>query len=482
MLNSISRSLKKAYEKKAITKKDYEKALEAMRKGMESSGRKKRRTQKTGEAKEIVLGEIKIIKDETGARIVFDSGKDQIPLGMDSRNVNIPAPFFYDLIRMGNYMPLFSGQPVQPVMMQGSLTSSPQSASYSDPGENSMRQKTGYNGPNNQTEELRALKERMMQNGRNDNPMAPGKETIEEDMTYEDDDSLNEDTEEKISDAGEKELSEEKRKESKLKMETPEEPGIELTATSGNGQVENKYEFGSDDSSNIDHKDDNSAGNNEMKPPPNPQRDNASPDNNIINKKEPQKVNADKPAPSFGQGIRYTIGDEQKNAGIKEPVPAEKDPDLIDMKKELPLKKKDAAKKKKKKKIKKQKDNKGLFSGVAKIFKGTKNETRDAKLERMAKENLEKVKSLTDSRRAIVKVAHVLKDFLEIKMEVTYSTTYSELIDIVKHKKNIHDDIKKEIIGFYRRIEECEYSRGFDGHDFTDYYKSALKIIEEMSD
>ena len=151
------------------------------------------------------------------------------------------------------------------------------------------------------------------------------------------------------------------------------------------------------------------------------------------------------------------------------------------MKKEVPVKEK-KKEEEKKKKVKGEKKEKTLIGSMTKIFKPKKQESRNAKLERIAKENLEKIKEIADSRKAIIKVAHVLKDFLEIKMEIQFSTTYGELIDILKEKKGIHEDIKKEIIGFFRKVNECEYSRGFVGENFSDFYKSARRIIEEMSD
>ena len=83
MISKIAKTLRKAYRKGAITKKDYEIGLEQLKKERHRSY--KRISETTYERherseKEIVLGEIKIVKGEGRARVVFDTGKEEIPL------------------------------------------------------------------------------------------------------------------------------------------------------------------------------------------------------------------------------------------------------------------------------------------------------------------------------------------------------------------------------------------------------------------
>ena len=122
MSQKLSNILKKAYHKGSITKREYDTGIKEIKRQRELASRKTKtirrvQTVKVPE-KEMVLGEIKVIKDSRGPRIIFDTGTEQIPLSFDSdNNVNFPTNLFHDALkRMGQYQG-FGFPGMSPVMM-----------------------------------------------------------------------------------------------------------------------------------------------------------------------------------------------------------------------------------------------------------------------------------------------------------------------------------------------------------------------------
>ena len=468
MYRSFSKILKKAYNKRIISKKDYEKALEELKKSRkvskESSHHQKRKKESRDE---IVLGEIKIVKGEKGARIVFDTGAEEIPLSFGFDTVNIPAAPFYDLIRMGNYFPIFAQSNMPPMFMQRiqQPTASPMMSFSPQPQQHA--QEPEYvevkepepvpieREPNGRQEEERIEEIPIRDDMKEEPPKEEEKQYIET-MGSEGENGEEENQQPK------KEEETEKPKEEQAEQE--EQKNLNTEQKSETVPPEKKYE------EEIQKKEEETEKPKEAQQQPKLREENAL---------ERELHDADlKRQMSFADQVIFT---EQKKEERSERRDDEFSLEMINLKKEIPIEKKEKKDEKEKKEKKKSKKP-DIIKNVASIFKRRKKESRNEKLERIAKEHLEKLKNVKDLRTAIIGVAHTLKDFLEIKFEIEYSTTYRELIEIVKNKKEMDEDIKKEIIGFFNRMEECEYSKGFEGENFADYYRSALKIIEEMSE
>ncbi len=430
MSQKLSDILKKAYMKGVITKKEYESGIKEIKRQKEILNGKMKTITKVKTVripeKEMVLGEIKIIKDAKGPRVVFDTGKEQVPLNFDSDKVNFPASLFYDALRMGNRYAGFGFSGISPMLMPA--------------------QTEGEGTPIN----LRFSSGQSDQLQKKESPDSWYREEAEEgkDDVFKQDETIKEEK---------RAVNEEPQQ--NVEPEPLNQQNVQEIPKSPEEDQEKKHQ--------IEMQSSQRAPSEAPKPPEEP-------------KPPRQAIDINIPAKPFGSRVEFVQskkGEDQIEKKTDEEIK------LIDMKKEIPPKEKKAEEKKKKKKKTEEKKEGGLITGVTKIFKQTKKENREAKLERLAKENLEKIKEISDRRKAIIKVAHVLKDFLEIKLEINFSTTYGELIDILKEKKEIHDDIKKEIIGFFQRVSECEYAgKGFEGENFSDFYKSARRIIEEMSD
>ncbi|MBN2101266.1 MAG: hypothetical protein JW716_00150 [Candidatus Aenigmarchaeota archaeon] len=413
MAHDLAKILNKAYKKGGINRREYEAGIKEIKRQRGIVNKKtitKVKTVRIAE-KEIVLGEVKIIKDAKGPRVVFDTGKEQVPLNFDSDKVNFPASLFYDAIRMGNRYPGFGFSGMAPMMMP---------VQQEGPGV-PINLKFSSSQPAQQTEPPEEF-------GDDESGDFGEEETMEE----------------------QPEPQKEEPPKQQIKPQPPAQQNIPEAPKAQTHEEEKKYQVEAEG------------------PKQEPEQQQVQ--------QNGQQIDINVPGKTFGQNVEF-LGHKQEQPQVQNSI--KEDVKLIDMKKEVPLKEKKEEKKKKKEEKKKDEDEGGFLK---RFLKPQKKESRNAKLERIAKENLEKIKEISDSRTAIVKVAHVLKDFLEIKMEIQFSTTYGELIDILKEKKGIHPDIKKEIIGFFRKVNECEYARGFEGENFSDFYKSARRIIEEMSD
>ncbi|NOX71891.1 MAG: hypothetical protein GXO64_04315 [Candidatus Micrarchaeota archaeon] len=453
MIRGLSKTLKKAYKKGAISKKDYEKALEKLKKERTLGRLKKKgaiKSEYSRKRNEIVLGEIKIVKDGGRARVVFDTGEEQIPLNFGPESVDLPADMFYDIIKIWNYLPVFSrGTPhVQELPTQrGIVRPLGVRPLQQDTQQDALIQNEFYNQaePRRTNEEYMDMPEIRESEGENiyDSVGAENNKTDNNRREIEKKDDV-------------VPAAEVKHGDSEKGAQNPEMQNLQQQ------RADARYE-----EQIPEKKEDNT---------PHEKIDIRANQENTQQHAETLKTDVERPFHQFADQVslvRTKSEDGKKETGTDKLT-------LIDMKKEIPVKQKKKDRKRKQKDAKQKKF--GIVHEVSDIFKRTKKETRDEKLERLAKENLEKIKGIQNNREAIIKAAHVLKDFLEIKMGIPYSTTYREIIEITKKKKDIHEDIKKEIIGFFNRMEECEYARGFEGEYFSDYYKSALRIIEEMSD
>ncbi len=435
MSQKISDILKKAYHKGGISKREYESGIKEIKKQREIVNKKMKTITKVKTVripeKEMILGEIKIIKDAKGPRVVFDTGKEQVPLNFDSDKVNFPSSLFYDALKMGNRYTGFGFPGVAPMVMPA------QAEGEGTP--INLRFSSSQSDQSQQTESSDSWDREKSEEGTDD--IFKQDETIKEEQQ-----PVNEEPQQ---------MQPESQNQQNV-QETPKPPEGEAQQQ----QSEEKYKVEAQGSQEQHEQKQIEQQPQETKP-------------------EEQQIDINVPGKTFGQDVQFT-GPRQEQT-YEQTKKLDEDVKLIDMKKEVPLKEKKKKEEKKKKKEMIEKEG-GFIKGMTKIFKTQKKESREAKLERIAKENLETIKNISDSRKAIIKVAHVLKDFLEIKFEIQFSTTYGELIDILKEKKTIHDDVKKEIIGFFKKVNECEYAHGFAGENFSDFYKSARRIIEEMSD
>jgi len=115
-----------------------------------------------------------------------------------------------------------------------------------------------------------------------------------------------------------------------------------------------------------------------------------------------------------------------------------------------------------------------------KLLPFLKKERKEKKtLKEAALENLQKSKELKDLENATILVAHVLKQFLEIKLNCPKELTYLELIEKLKTSKLSLDYIE-EVIKFYKNMHVQEYK---DEHlvNFDEAYALAERVIKDLS-
>ena len=127
------------------------------------------------------------------------------------------------------------------------------------------------------------------------------------------------------------------------------------------------------------------------------------------------------------------------------------------------------------KKEEKKEKKESLFSSIVK-----KKEKKVKKtLKEAALENLSKSKEIEDYDKATVLVAHVLKQFLEIKMECQKELTYMELVEKLK-TFHLPLDYIDEIIQFYKNMHIQEYKDEVRVN-FQEAYELAERVINDLA-
>jgi|GEM_PF-2410244 len=127
---------------------------------------------------------------------------------------------------------------------------------------------------------------------------------------------------------------------------------------------------------------------------------------------------------------------------------------------------------------KKDEKKQGLFSSMSKK-KEEEKKKRKKSLKEAALENLSKSKDLEDYDKASVLVAHVLKQFLEIKMQCKTELTYMELIEKLK-TFHLPVDYLDQIIQFYKDMHIQEYNDEVKVN-FKEAFELAERIINDLA-
>jgi hypothetical protein len=160
----------------------------------------------------------------------------------------------------------------------------------------------------------------------------------------------------------------------------------------------------------------------------------------------------------------------EESKEIKKEKSVAQELNLMDLKTEyLKVEKKEGEEKKKK----------GLLSSLAKKKEEKEKEKKKKTLKEAALDNLSKSKNLEDYEKASVIVAHVLKQFLEIKIKCTKELTYLELI---KKLKSFHlpVDYLDQIIQFYNDMHIQEYKDEVKVN-FQEAYALAERVINDLA-
>jgi hypothetical protein len=178
--------------------------------------------------------------------------------------------------------------------------------------------------------------------------------------------------------------------------------------------------------------------------------------------------------------FRY-MGGPQDDTGIRnETSTLKEDLELIDLRKEFQDKEDEAAEEPEVK----EEEEPGLLDGILdRVLKLTGRfsaEGKETKLRRMSLENLGKIKEIKDERRALIGVAYVLKQFLEIRFDIKREVTYHELVDELK-PRDIDRELKEQLMDFFRRMPVMMYARVPLNESLPKAYNIAEKTINTLS-
>jgi hypothetical protein len=121
-----------------------------------------------------------------------------------------------------------------------------------------------------------------------------------------------------------------------------------------------------------------------------------------------------------------------------------------------------------------------LFDRLFKRIKKTAEENPQEKLKRLTLENLGRVKGVEDERKAIVGVAYVLKEFLEVKYEIPHELTYSDLIREIRARQ-MNNDTRNKLITFFKNTTLMVYANAPKADSFQKAYSMAERAIKELS-
>ena len=153
---------------------------------------------------------------------------------------------------------------------------------------------------------------------------------------------------------------------------------------------------------------------------------------------------------------------------------------LNDLRKEFKDELKAKEEEKKEEEKAEEKSRFAFLNFILKFLKKITEEGGPAKLRRLSLENLEKVKEIKDERKAVIGVAYVLKQFLEVRYRIPHELTYLELINDLRNRE-IDDELRDTLIKFFKRISIMVYANIPPMDKFTAAYNLAEKTIRELT-
>jgi hypothetical protein len=122
----------------------------------------------------------------------------------------------------------------------------------------------------------------------------------------------------------------------------------------------------------------------------------------------------------------------------------------------------------------------GILDKVSHLTKKLKEESREEKLRRLSMANLGKIKELKEERRAIIGVAYVLKQFLQVRYNIAREVTYHELVDELKGKE-MDRELKEQLTDFFRKMPAMMYAKVPLNESLPRSYNLAERVIKELS-
>ncbi len=132
----------------------------------------------------------------------------------------------------------------------------------------------------------------------------------------------------------------------------------------------------------------------------------------------------------------------------------------------------------------KEEEEPGVFDGIIDRFLRLtgklSEESKKDRLRRLSLENLSKIKEIKEERRAIVGVAYVLKQFLEVRFDIPIEVTYHDLIEEIKGK-DMDKELKDQLLDFFRKIPVIMYARVPVKENLPKIYSLAEKTINRLS-
>jgi hypothetical protein len=177
-----------------------------------------------------------------------------------------------------------------------------------------------------------------------------------------------------------------------------------------------------------------------------------------------------------------SAGGSQEISLSKETTNIREDLELIDLRREF--KKPEEEEKTEASEEKKKEEEPGLLDGIidklSKLTGRLREEGKAGKLKRMSLENLNKIKEVREERRAIIGVAYVLKQFLQVRFNIPHEVTYHELVEELKGR-DIDNELKNQLMEFFRRMPVMMYARVPLNESLPKAYNIAERAINELS-
>ncbi len=178
--------------------------------------------------------------------------------------------------------------------------------------------------------------------------------------------------------------------------------------------------------------------------------------------------------------FKYMGGPQDDTTIRNETSTLKEDLELIDLRREFQEKEDDAAAEPEVK----EEEEPGLLDGildrVSRLTGRLSTEGKDTKLRRMSLENLGKIKEIKDERRALIGVAYVLKQFLEVRFDIKREVTYHELVDELK-TRDIDRELKEQLMDFFKRMPVMMYAHVPLNESMPKAYNIAEKTINKLS-
>ncbi len=125
------------------------------------------------------------------------------------------------------------------------------------------------------------------------------------------------------------------------------------------------------------------------------------------------------------------------------------------------------------------KPKKGLSLIAARIFHGK--EDHLAILKGLTFRELRNVLLMADKKLASVYVAHLTRSFLELCLGTGKATTYSEIVDAVRGRQGLSDEIKASVERFFGIMNAKEYTDTVTESDIQYAVKEAEAIIKNFN-